>query len=184
MAARAFSVSWARAARRQGHLDRGESDLVAFLAMTGWKDPGEVQKAVEDAEKILHWEFGRGRKKLGVGNEEQLIDALSGNLDPTSKLGRALREASPRAVRTGRAGTQEARGMATRQFASIANTANGQASRRQEAQRNLAKRALTSISAQVEFDPESSTTKLDDFLEHLGQLTANVGAVVKPAEGT
>ena len=159
---------------------QGRSDLVALLAMTGWKDPGEVQKAVEDAEKILHSAFGRGLQKLGVGNEEQLIDALSGNLDPTSKLGRALREKAPELFAQGALEREKLRVMAQPQFASIANTANGQAIITQEAQRNLAKRALTSISGQVEFDPESSATKLDDFLEHLGQLTANVGAVVKP----
>ena len=156
------------------------SDLMALMAMTGWKDPAEMEKAVSDAEKIMHSAFGRGLKNFGVGNEEQLIDALSGNLDPTSKLGRALREKAPELFAQGALEREKLRVMAQPQFASIANTANGQAIITQEAQRNLAKRALTSISGQVEFDPASSTTKLEDFLEHLSQLTANIGSVVKP----
>lgn len=166
----------AQGGQTSGTSKQGRGDLMALMAMTGYKDESEMKKAAENAEKIMSSTFGQQLAKFGVNNEEELLKVLSGPMDENSDIGRVVKSKVPEMFKAGTLATEKIKVQGESKFA-FQSDAVVEA----EARRRLASKALEKIGGGVEKDKDSYRVAAKDFSTTFSDLSQSIGDTVRPA---
>jgi|GEM_PF-3172470 len=166
----------AQGGQTSGTSKQGRGDLMALMAMTGYKDENEMKKAAENAEKIMSSTFGQQLAKFGVNNEEELLKVLSGPMDENSDIGRVVKSKFPEMFKAGTLATEKIKVQSESKFA-FQSDAVVEA----EARRRLASKALEKMSSGVVKDKDSYRVAAKDFSTTFSDLSQSIGDTVRPA---
>lgn len=157
------------------------ANLEAYMTMTGYNDQDVIQKNVLNAEKIMRSKWGQSLAGFGITDEKQLLQTLSGPIDPTSDVGRVMAQVAPALFQQGALEREKMLVMREPKYANIINTQYGQAVVEQEARRRMASTAMETIAAPLEDDTDSYRVRMRDFSRSFESLNAAIGNAVRPA---
>lgn len=151
----------------------GRASLENYMSMTGY-DAKKIQPVVENTEKIMHSEFGRGLAQFGITSEKDLLQKLTGPLDQTSDLGRAIKAMDPSHFTAGRLENET---LAVGREARYAF--QPQPVIEAEARRRIGERSLETIAGKVKPD-EGYVKAMDDMGVATENFKTKLAATMEP----